>query len=307
MQTFENESSDEEEVEPKLKYVRISNDLKAILSRDAVSCIAVNSKVCLTIGLSVFIQCPLKCVMLHSPTLNAIPKNSFQFMCIGTHWGAVHLLDHQGNTIQYNAQNFPAHMVSVNQISIDSKGEFIATCSDDGNVIIYGFYSDENNQDIKHSRAVKTIALDPSYWKSGTGRRFIIGDNKMTLYEKGFLKTSRQTMLCEAEGFVSSMAWTEQFVAWSSAIGVRVYDLNERCSLGLIKWEEPKEQLLNDFRCNLKWSNATTLLIGWVDIVRICVIRKRNSIEVSTRGLPDYIVDPSNFYAFLRIYHSNNF
>lgn len=43
-----NGSFDEEEVEPKLKYARISNDLKAILSRDAVSCIAVNSKVCLT-------------------------------------------------------------------------------------------------------------------------------------------------------------------------------------------------------------------------------------------------------------------
>lgn len=44
-QMQENESSDEEEVEPKLKYVRISNDLKRILSKDAVSCIAVHSKV----------------------------------------------------------------------------------------------------------------------------------------------------------------------------------------------------------------------------------------------------------------------
>lgn len=214
-------------------------------------------------------------------------------MCIGTHWGAVHLLDHQGNTIQYKAQNFPAHMVSVNQITIDSKGEFIGTCSDDGNVIVYGFYSDENNQNIKHSRAVKTIVLDPYYSRSGSGRRFIIGDNRMTLYEKGFLNKSKQTVLGDAEGFVSSLAWTEQFVAWSSGIGVRVFDLNERCSLGLIKWEDPDDQVLTDFRCNLKWSNATTLLIGWVDIVRICVIRKRNSIEVSTRGLPDYIVDPS--------------
>lgn len=41
----ENESSDEEEVEPKLKYVRISNDLKRILNKDAVSSIAVHSKV----------------------------------------------------------------------------------------------------------------------------------------------------------------------------------------------------------------------------------------------------------------------
>lgn len=45
LQLQENESSDEEEVEPKLKYVRISNDLKRILNKDAVSCIAVHSKV----------------------------------------------------------------------------------------------------------------------------------------------------------------------------------------------------------------------------------------------------------------------
>ena len=37
--------STEEEVEPKLKYVRISNDLQNILNKDAVSCIAVHSKV----------------------------------------------------------------------------------------------------------------------------------------------------------------------------------------------------------------------------------------------------------------------
>lgn len=92
---------------------------------------------------------------------------------------------------------------------------------------------------------------------------------------------------------VSSVAWTDNFVAWASAIGVRVYDLSEKCSLGLIKWEEPKDALLTQFRCNLRWSNSMTLLIGWVDIIRICVIRRRNSVEVSTRDLPGFIVDPS--------------
>lgn len=280
----ENESSDEEEVEPKLKYVRISNDLKRILNKDAVSCIAVHSKV-------------NKSQSNTNNTKVYCNRFSFmQFLCIGTHWGAVHLLDHQGNTVDNSintAQEIPAHMVSVNQISIDDKGEFIGTCSDDGTVVISGFYTDENNQKMKMGRAVRTIALDPMYHKSGSGRRFIIGDNRLTLYEKTFLKGVKQMALCEAEGVVSAIAWTGHFVAWASAIGVRVYDLNEKCSLGLIKWEEPKDLLLDDFRCNLKWSNSTTLLIGWVDIVRICVIRKRNSVEVSSRGLPDFIVDPS--------------
>lgn len=45
LQDPENDSTEEEEVEPKLKYVRIANDLKKILSKDAVSCIAVHSRV----------------------------------------------------------------------------------------------------------------------------------------------------------------------------------------------------------------------------------------------------------------------
>ena len=37
-------SEDEEETEPKLKYERLSSDLKAILKKDVASCLAVHSK-----------------------------------------------------------------------------------------------------------------------------------------------------------------------------------------------------------------------------------------------------------------------
>lgn len=100
-------------------------------------------------------------------------------------------------------------------------------------------------------------------------------------------------MLNDSEGSVSAIAWSDQFVAWASALGVRVHDLNEKCSLGLIKWQEPESVPLINFRCNLKWANSKTLLIGWLDTIRICVVRKRNSVEVSTRDLPGFIVDPS--------------
>lgn len=109
-------------------------------------------------------------------------------------------------------------------------------------------------------------------------------------------------MLNDSEGFVSAIAWSDQFVAWASALGVRVHDLSEKCSLGLIKWQEPEHVSLINFRCNLKWANPKTLLIGWVDTIRICVVRKRNSVEVSTRDLPAFIVDPSMPYGSNEIY-----
>lgn len=86
-------------------------------------------------------------------------------------YGTVLLLDHQGNCIN----EFRAHTVAVNQISIDSNGDFIASCSDDGKVFIHGLYSQDNNHNINVGRLVKTIALDPNYHKPGSGGRFFVG------------------------------------------------------------------------------------------------------------------------------------
>ena len=67
---------------------------------------------------------------------------------------------------------------------------------------------------------------------------FSLGDDKLTLHERTIFGGLRPTVLCESEGLVRSLCWGDNFLAWSSNIGVRIYDLNARCSLGLIKWEE---------------------------------------------------------------------
>ena len=61
----DSDSDDEEEAEPKLKYERLSSDLKAILKKDVASCLAVHSK----------------------------------FLILGTHWGVIHILDAMGNCL----------------------------------------------------------------------------------------------------------------------------------------------------------------------------------------------------------------
>ncbi|KAF5292644.1 hypothetical protein FQR65_LT11196 [Abscondita terminalis] len=243
----------EEEIEPKLKYIRLANHLQRILLKDAVSCIAVHPR----------------------------------FICLGSHFGFIYTLDHLGNIVE--GKETRAHTVSVNQISIETSGEFIASCSDDGKIFVHGLYSEDRNDIINVGRIVKSVALDPNFQKSNLGGRFITGDQNLTLYERSFLGRLRPSVLCESEGLVRSIAWGENFVAWSSDIGVRVYDLNARCSLGLIKWDGIS---IDKFRCNLRWADARTLLIGWVDTVRVCIVRKRNSIELGNRDLPEYLVDP---------------
>jgi len=128
---------------------------------------------------------------------------------MGCTWGAIHLLDHQGNaalqdvnlqgrtgseatvspdefksSLSSGSQDayhkkvgsgVQGHSVAVNQISIDSNGDFIATCSDDGKVFVHGLYSTENNHSLSIGRLVKSIAIDPNYYKPGSGRRFVTG------------------------------------------------------------------------------------------------------------------------------------
>lgn len=132
--------------EPKLKYDRMGNDVKNILLKDAVSCICVHTK----------------------------------FICLGTQWGVIHLLDHEGNTVSIsqdnNQKDLQAHAIAVNKISVDLNGDYIASCSDDGKVLVYGLYSADNTHNLTLGRVVKSVALDPYYFKSGSGRRFLTGN-----------------------------------------------------------------------------------------------------------------------------------
>lgn len=89
---------DKGQTEPIFKYLRIASDLKDILKNDSVSCIKATSKI----------------------------------LFIGTVWGQLYILDHEGNAV--SEQKFPKHMVSINELCVDSKGEYVATCSDDGKV-----------------------------------------------------------------------------------------------------------------------------------------------------------------------------
>lgn len=132
--------------------MRLQNDVSEILEKHASSCLALHPK----------------------------------FVCIGTVWGSIHLLDHLGNKVR-NARSLKAHSVAVNCLDIDARGDFVASCSDDGIVRVCGFYKDDSDYDIQTGRLVKAVAIDPNYGKTGTGKRFITGEERLILHEKTFL------------------------------------------------------------------------------------------------------------------------
>ena len=86
----------------------------------------------------------------------------------------IYVLDHLGNAAR--GHELQAHAVSVNQISLDSEGDYIASCSDDGRVVVHGWYSSENSHNLTFDRPVKSVALDPNYCKPRSGRKFLTGE-----------------------------------------------------------------------------------------------------------------------------------
>ncbi|KAK6166083.1 hypothetical protein SNE40_022857 [Patella caerulea] len=241
-------SDDSHEIEPKLKYERISNDVNNILSKDAASCLAVHPK----------------------------------FLALGTHWGMIHILDHIGNNIR--GKEIQAHSTTINQISIDDNGDFIASCSDDGRVSITGLYTTENNQSVTLDRPVKAVALDPYFFKSGKGRHYVTGDEKLILNEKGFLNRHKTYVLHQGEGAIRNIKWKSDFIAWSNENGVKVYDMSTKSRITHITKDHSYRPEM--FGCHLFWKDDRTLLIGWGDRVKICVVRdqvKKDARELPTR------------------------
>jgi vacuolar protein sorting-associated protein 41 len=90
-----------EPVEPLFKYLRIACDLREIVKSDSISEVFATEKI----------------------------------IAVGSSWGNLYILDHDGN-VNCN-KKFPKHIVAVNQISMDMKGEYMASCSDGGEVRIF--------------------------------------------------------------------------------------------------------------------------------------------------------------------------
>ncbi|XP_070565310.1 vacuolar protein sorting-associated protein 41 homolog [Ptychodera flava] len=252
----EGSTSDESEIqEPKLKYERIGNDMQNILDRsqDAASCLAVHSK----------------------------------FLAVGTHWGIVHVLDHQGNSI--SNKEFASHTTTVNQISLDDNGDYIASCSDDGRVAINGLYETEDNQLQALDYPVKAVALDPKFSKPNSGKQYVTGGTKLVLNERGWLNRLKTTVLHQGEGQIRTIKWRSHFIAWANDLGVKIYDVSSKRRITFIARDHDPSLRPEIYRCHLCWRDDITLLIGWADRIKICKVKER--AQNDARDLPNRYVE----------------
>ncbi|KAI8852801.1 hypothetical protein BC829DRAFT_360401 [Chytridium lagenaria] len=247
----EDEDEDEDpDEEPKLKYQRLAGTLGETLKKDAVSTMAVSDR----------------------------------FLALGTHWGIIHILDLNGNDVK----RFECHSATVNEISIDTNGEYVASASDDGKIVINSLYSTETAS-YKHRRPMKSIALEPEYSRKTT-RQFVCGGTgeELLLSGKGWFG-SKDIVIHSGEGPVYTVRWRGNFIAWANEAGVKIYDITAQQKFAYID-RPPGSPRADLFRCNLCWKSDDTLFIGWADSVKVGVVKDRPKIDVAS-GLPARYVE----------------
>lgn len=251
----EEAEEDEEDEEPKLNYQRLGAGIGDMLKKDSASCTTVSDR----------------------------------FLAMGTHWGVVHIMDFEGN----ENQKFQAHQATVNDLSVDLDGEYIASASDDGKVVINGLFQNEDHV-FNYKRPIKAVALEPHYARSNA-RQFVSGGmaGQLILNEKGWFG-NRDVVLHSGEGPIYAIKWCGNLIAWSNDLGVKIYDTTTEQRITFIDrpGSSPRADL---FKCRLCWRSETELLIGWAALVKIAVVKNRPKDQMKA-GLPAQYVEITTMF-----------
>jgi hypothetical protein len=249
--SYEDDDDDDDDDEPQLKYQRLGGDIGAILQKEAAACLAVHEK----------------------------------FLCCGTHEGSVHILDLAGNLIR----SIAVHSTTVNDLSMDDTADQVASCSDDGRVVITNLFSGEAKT-YTYTRPVKSVSLDPVFTRKGTGQ-FASGGlaGQLMLRTKGWLFSQKDQVLHKGEGPVTAVRWRGNLIAWANSAGVKVYDCKNNERISYIERDD-RGTRPDLHRCHLFWERDDLLLMGWERSVKIARVREKPLSDI-TIGLPTRYVE----------------
>ncbi|KAJ2705268.1 Vacuolar protein sorting-associated protein 41 [Coemansia sp. IMI 203386] len=237
-QHSDNDSEDDDE-EPALRYKRLGGSVDALFEKDTASALAAAER----------------------------------FLVLGTHWGNIMVIDFEGNKVQ----RWRAHSATVNSVSVDAAGEYVASAGDDGRVVVRALYTDDVTI-VDYSRPVKAVALDPQYSRRAS-RRFLSGgtSGQVIVHEKRWYGKG-DTILFSSAGPIQAIQWHNDLVAWACDEGVQIYDMKEGARISQIARPQGSPRA-DVFACRMHWRDCRTLVVGWADYVQVVVLRERTGAQ----------------------------
>ena len=186
-------------------------------------------------------------------------------------------------------KRFASHRAGpVRAVSFDARGEFVASCSEDGTVAIRGLYVDEHQVTRAFGRAMRAVALDPDFARAKS-RRFVCGgvSGALIINGVGWMGHRADATLHSGEGTVHAVSWAGALIAWANDAGVKLYDADRSESVAFV--DRPRGSPAPELHApRLAWDDGgRTLIIGWADCVKIATVGTeggRAGEEGGTRG-----------------------
>jgi WD40 repeat protein len=233
--------------EPKLTYERILNDVSASVQTDFITAACLHAK----------------------------------FIVVGYNSGRLNIFDHQGNRI--NSRNLCLHVKPINCISVDRKGNFFVSCSDES-LVVYGLCDDTYNHVIMLDKPVKLVAMDP-----GERKRYVTDGDSLQLHKIKVsyidkLKSDKPLVLWEDKP-IRSLSWRGKFIACATDQMIKVFYDPPRPYCAITRIRRGPENTGQD-PAQLAWKDDRTLLVGWGPNIKFYSIRDRPPDQV-TDGVPE--------------------
>lgn len=109
------------------------------------------------------------------------------------------------------------------------------------------------------------------------------------MHEKGWLG-HKETTIHSNEGPIWAIQWQGNLIAWANDNGVKIYDTQSQDRLMSIARpaNSPRADL---FKCSLRWTDDTTLIIAWAEHIMLARIRNRGNGTLSVDVTAHFQVD----------------
>lgn len=239
----EDEGEDEDDEPPKLKYTRLNGLPANFFSKDPVSC----------------------CNFHES------------YFIFATHSGIVHITKPDYTTVR----TFKAHRASI--LSIYTDGQFFATGSMDGTIVIGAIEDEKDIIAYDFKRPIHAVVLDNNY---GRTRSFISGgmSGKVIYSSKNWLGQRSDAILDENNGPVVGIHTIDDIVIWMNDKGISIFHIPTRQVIKVINKPEGSP------RSDLYWPKVHSLeldriLIGWANYIwclRFSIRTSEDKVDVAS-------------------------
>uniref|UniRef100_A0A5S6R1W3 RING-type domain-containing protein n=1 Tax=Trichuris muris TaxID=70415 RepID=A0A5S6R1W3_TRIMR len=183
--------------------------------------------------------------------------------------------------------------VAVNHISVDNAGEYLASCANDGKVVICGLFGSEHSRVVTMDRPIRSVAIHPEFSRGSLCQQFVTGDRVLVLHERNLFSKYKQQLLFigkERDGHIHNISWRGCLIAFANETGVLVYDKNAKTLLTHVTRRHELTWRCELLPAHICWFDDNNFMIGWANTLTICSVNNTPS-TLSLIDLPGRLVE----------------